>query len=159
MTGWRLGAAIGPEDVIDIISKFNTNIESCTTHFIQRGMVEAINGDSSGPEEILRVLKARRDVAVVGLNEISGISITAPASTFYLFPNVTEIMERKGLSDVNDLMTGALHNSNVSFCTRNHFGRPDPADKDHYIRFAYSGINEQDIKKGLRALKVWFEQP
>ncbi|MCB0074595.1 MAG: aminotransferase class I/II-fold pyridoxal phosphate-dependent enzyme, partial [Caldilineaceae bacterium] len=36
MTGWRLGAAIGPQPVIDVFNKLNTNAESCTTHFIQR---------------------------------------------------------------------------------------------------------------------------
>ncbi|MEE8306041.1 MAG: aminotransferase class I/II-fold pyridoxal phosphate-dependent enzyme, partial [Gammaproteobacteria bacterium] len=50
MTGWRLGAAIGPQPVIEVISKLNTNAESCTTHFIQRGLVEAIQGDTSGPD-------------------------------------------------------------------------------------------------------------
>src|SRR5690606_24314317 len=74
MTGWRLGAAIGPQAVIDVINKLNTNAESCTTHFIQRAMVEAIPGDESGPQAILQELKARRDAAVAGLNAIEGIS-------------------------------------------------------------------------------------
>ena len=38
MTGWRCGAAIGPQEVIAAINKLNTNDESCTTHFIQRAM-------------------------------------------------------------------------------------------------------------------------
>ena len=61
MTGWRLGAAIGPQSAIDVISKFNTNIESCTAHFIQRGMVDAIEGDPSGPDAIIEEL-ASEDV-------------------------------------------------------------------------------------------------
>ena len=70
MTGWRLGAAIGPKEVIDAISKLNTNAESCTTHFMQHAMVEAIPGDASGPDAILAELQARRDAAVAGLNAI-----------------------------------------------------------------------------------------
>ena len=157
MTGWRLGAAIGPQNVIDIISKFNTNIESCTTHFIQRGMVEAIQGDPSGPKAIIETLRQRRDAAVAGLNAIDGISIVAPASTFYLFPNVTGILARKGLSDVNQLMEEALIKTNVSFCTRKHFGRPMPNETSEYIRFAYSGIELADIREGLARLKTFFE--
>jgi aspartate/methionine/tyrosine aminotransferase len=157
MTGWRLGAAIGPQSVIEVINKINTNIESCTTHFIQRAMVEAIEGDTSGPDAIVDELRRRRDVAVAGLNAIDGVSIAAPDSTFYLFPNVTQIMARKGLTDVNKLMEESLTQTNVSFCTRKHFGRPLANEKDHYIRFAYSGIGVDDIKQGMAALKTYFE--
>jgi len=157
MTGWRLGAAIGPAAVIEIISKLNTNIESCTTHFIQKGMVEAIEGDTSGPDEIIKTLRQRRDTAVEGLNAIDGISIHAPDSTFYLFPNVTQIMERKGFTDVNQLMDEALVSTSVSFCTRKHFGRVMAAEKNHYVRFAYSGISAADIQEGMAKLKEYFE--
>ncbi len=157
MTGWRLGAAIGPKEVIDVINKLNTNVESCTTHFIQRAMVEAIPGDTSGPDQILQILRERRDAAVAGLNAIDGISIQAPESTFYLFPNVTKILERKGMSDVNQLMDEALVRTNVSFCTRKHFGRPLPGEKYAYIRLAYSGIDVDDIREGLQRLKEYFE--
>lgn len=158
MTGWRLGAAIGPEAVIDVFNKLNTNIESCTTHFIQRAMVDAIEGDSSGPDAIIDELRRRRDAAVAGLNAIEDISIQAPDSTFYLFPNVTRIMQRKGFSDVNQLMDEALTTSNVSFCTRNHFGRPLENEKNHYIRFAYSGIGVEDITEGMEKLREYFER-
>lgn len=157
MTGWRLGAAIGPQNVIDVISKMNTNIESCTTHFIQRGMIEAIEGDSSGPDAIIDELRKRRDAAVAGLNAIEGISIAAPLSTFYLFPKVSDIIKRKGFDSVNQLMDEALTETSVSFCTRNHFGRPSADEKDFYVRFAYSGIDIADIEEGMGRLKTYFE--
>ena len=157
MTGWRLGAAIGPKPAIDIISKFNTNIESCTTHFIQRSMIEAIEGNTEGPDEILSELRKRRDAAVKGLNDISGISITAPTSTFYLFPNVSAIMERKGSADVNQLMKEALIETSVSFCTRKHFGRFRGNETGDYLRFAYSGIGVDEINEGMAKLKLYFE--
>ena len=157
MTGWRVGGSIGPEKIIKIISKLNVNAESCTTHFIQDAMVEALNGDQSGPNEILRRLKKRRDVAVSGLNAIDGIEISTPESTFYLFPKVNEIMKRKGFESVENLQLGALKNANVSFCTRDHFGRPQQDEVDYYIRFAYSGISAEDIEEGLKKLKTYFE--
>ena len=157
MTGWRVGGSIGPEKIIKIISKLNVNAESCTTHFIQDAMVEALNGDQSGPNEILRRLKKRRDIAVSGLNAIDGIEISTPESTFYLFPKVNEIMKRKGFESVEKLQLGALKNANVSFCTRDHFGRPQQDEVDYYIRFAYSGISAEDIEEGLKKLKTYFE--
>lgn len=157
MTGWRLGAAIGPKPVIDVINKLNTNVESCSPHFVQRAMVEAISGDTTGPDAIVETLMERRDAAVAGLQAIDGVSIAKPESTFYLFPNVTKVMERKGFTDVNQLMTAALTNTDVSFCTRKHFGRPLAGEKNHYIRLAYSGINVDAIQTGLARLKEYFE--
>lgn len=157
MTGWRCGAAIGPQPVIDMINKLNTNAESCTTHFIQRAMVDVIPGDTSGADAILGELRRRRDAAVVGLNAIEDIAIQAPASTFYLFPNVTKIMRRKGIEDVDQLMREALMHTDVSFCTRKHFGRPQPGETQHYIRLAYSGIDVPSISEGLARLKQYME--
>ena len=157
MTGWRVGAAIGPKMAIEVFNKLNTNIESCTTHFIQQAMVHVIEGDTSEPDSILDELRRRRDAAVNGLNAITGLSIAAPNSTFYLFPNVSEIMARKSIGDVNQLMEEALINTNVSFCTRKHFGRPLESEKNHYVRFAYSGIDVDNINEGLAKLKSYFE--
>jgi aspartate/methionine/tyrosine aminotransferase len=157
MTGWRIGASIGPENVIKVINKLNVNDESCTNHFHQWAMVEAINGDQSGSKAILDELRKRRDVSLEGLNAIEGIDIATPECTFYLFPNVTRIMERKRLTSVADLQVGALHSSGVSFCTRDHFGRPQEGETDFYIRFAYSGITMEDIKEGMVKLKDYFE--
>ena len=157
MTGWRVGGSIGPEKLIKIIAKLNVNAESCTTHFIQEAMVEALIGDPSGPDQILSRLKKRRDVAVSGLNSIEGIDIPTPQSTFYLFPKVNDIMKKKGLKSVEDLQLGSLHNANVSFCTREHFGRPQEDEVDYFIRFAYSGISAEDIDEGLKKLKTYFE--
>ncbi|MDP6755123.1 MAG: aminotransferase class I/II-fold pyridoxal phosphate-dependent enzyme [Candidatus Marinimicrobia bacterium] len=157
MTGWRVGGAIGPEKIINIISKLNVNAESCTTHFIQHAMVEALKGPSTGTDKILATLKERRDAAVAGLNAINGIQIPTPRSTFYLFPNVNAIMERKGFHRLDQLQVGSLENTNVSFCTREHFGRPSSDETDFFIRFAYSGISTDDINDGMAKLKVYFE--
>ena len=157
MTGWRLGASIGPKDVIANINRLNVNDESCTNHFHQWAMVEAITGDQSGPQQLLDTLQKRRDAAVEGLNAIDGINIAVPNSTFYLFPNVNGIMQRKGLQDLKDLQLQALEQAGVSFCLREHFGRPQADEKDHFIRFAYSGISEEDIGEGMEKLKICFE--
>jgi aspartate/methionine/tyrosine aminotransferase len=157
MTGWRLGAAIGPEMIIEYINKLNTNNESCSNHFIQRAMAETMELESSAPGEILRVLQERRDAAVAGLNAIEGVTVATPNCTFYLFPNVTEVMKRKGFTDVNQLMAEALEKVNVSFCTRKHFGKLLPGETEHYIRLAYSGIEVDEIEAGLAALKGYFE--
>lgn len=157
MTGWRIGASIGPETVIKVINQLNVNDESCTNHFHQWAMVEAVTGDQSGAEAILGELRKRRDAALTGLNAIDCLNVAKPECTFYLFPNVTNIMKRKGFSKIGELQEGALHNSGVSFCTREHFGRPQDGETEFYIRFAYSGITVEDITEGMGKLKEYFE--
>ena len=157
MTGWRLGAAVGPTEVIDQIAKINTNDESCTTHFVQAAGVEALQGDQSGPAEILAELQRRRDAAVEQLQDIPGVVLAKPESTFYLFPNVTKAMDSLGFTDVAQFADAALRATGVSFCTRRHFGRPLPGEREQYARFAYSGISVDDIRVGLGKLRGWIE--
>jgi aspartate/methionine/tyrosine aminotransferase len=155
MTGWRLGAAIGPRNIIAHIATLNVNQESCTTHFIQWAGVEALTGDQSGPEEILRTLRERRDVAVDILNNVPGVSCYRPEATFYLYPDVTELMKRKGLSSYDELRRAALEETGCSFCTRLHFGRALPGEARRHVRIAYSGISSELIAEGLGRLKEW----
>ena len=155
MTGWRLGAAIAPQEIADTIAKLNTNDESCTTHFVQYAGVEGIRGDQTEARAMLDVLVDRRDTAVAGVNAVPGMSIAAPDATFYLFPDVTDAMAIVGATDLAAFAEQALHATGVSFCTRRHFGRPQPGEERQYVRFAYSGIGSADISEGLGLLQQW----
>jgi aspartate/methionine/tyrosine aminotransferase len=157
MTGWRLGAIIAPVELANMVAKLNTNDESCTTHFVQHAGVEGLRGDQSECLAMLAVLRERRDAAVKAVNAIPGMSVSCPEATFYLFPDVTEAMARVGIDDVAEFAEAALHNTGVSFCTRRHFGRPQPGESRDYIRFAYSGISAEDITEGLGLLGQWVE--
>jgi aspartate/methionine/tyrosine aminotransferase len=157
MTGWRLGAAIGPKEIIDAIAKLNVNDESCPNHFIQYGAIEGLTGDQTEARQILSILKERRDCAVDILNSIEGIHCFRPNATFYLFPNVTGAMQKKGLTDYDEFRRGVLQKTGVSFCTRLHFGRPLPGEKNFYIRLAYSGIDKPEIIEALGKLKNYIE--
>lgn len=153
MTGWRLGAAIGPEPVINAISRFNVNDESCTNNFVQWAGLAAITGPLDEYHKMLGILKERRDTSVDMLNQIDGINVGTPESTFYLFPNVTGAMEKLGMSDVEDFRKYILNRTGVSFTTRNHFGTPLPGETQKYIRLAYSGIDTTEIIEGLGKMK------
>ncbi len=64
----RLGTAVACKQIAEIYARLNTNDESCPNHFIQYGALEALKGDQSRPQEILRILKERRNKAVELLN-------------------------------------------------------------------------------------------
>jgi aspartate/methionine/tyrosine aminotransferase len=157
MTGWRLGAAIGPKEIIDVIAKINVNDESCSNHFIQYGAIEGLTGDQAQAKQILAILKERRDTAVDILNSIEGVNCFRPNATFYLYPNITGAMKKKGLTDYDSMRKAFLHKTGVSVCTRLHFGRALKGEKDFYIRLAYSGIDTPEINEGLGRLKDFIE--
>jgi aspartate/methionine/tyrosine aminotransferase len=157
MTGWRLGATIGPKEIIEVIAKLNVNDESCPNHFIQYGAIEGLTGDQTEAKQILDTLKERRDAAVDILNSIEGVHCFRPNATFYLFPNVTAAMQNKNLSDYDAFRKKVLTETGVSFCTRLHFGRPLAGEDNYYIRLAYSGIDTAEIKEGLEKFKAFIE--
>lgn len=155
MAGWRLGATIGPKEIIDVVAKLNVNDESCTNHFIQYGAVAGLTGDQTEVKELLNVLRERRDAAAEIINTIPGVRCFRPNATFYLFPNVTEMMMDNGYSDYETFRKDVLHKTGVSFCTRMHFGRSLPNEENFYIRIAYAGIDLAELKVGLNNLKLF----
>jgi len=135
MTGWRLGAAIGPRWFIDVCNTLNVNGESCTNQFVQWGGLEALTGDQSGAREILEVLQRRRDAAREILSATAGVRCLQPNTTFYLYPNVTDAMARTGLTGYEDFRRAILQHTGVSMCTRLHFGPALAGETQRYLRF------------------------
>jgi aspartate/methionine/tyrosine aminotransferase len=156
MTGWRLGAAIGPKEVIDVIAKLNVNDESCTNHFIQYAGIEAITGNQDGAKMILSTLRERRDALLDEFKKINGLTISKPNTTFYLFPDITEIYERMEFNSLEEFRLTTLRKTGVSFCTREHFGSTLTGETRKFIRFAYSGISVELIHEGIgRLINYW----
>ncbi|MGP0223999.1 pyridoxal phosphate-dependent aminotransferase [Paenarthrobacter sp. NCHU4564] len=155
MTGSRLGCAVAPKEIAQVLSTLNTNDESCTTHYVQWAGIEALRGPQEPVQDMLDILKGRRDAACDIVNAIPGMSVAVPQSTFYLFPDVTEAMQKLGYTAVGDFASDALYKTGVSFCTREHFGRRLPGEDRQYIRLAYSGIETPAIQEGLGRLREW----
>lgn len=155
MTGWRVGAAIGPAAAMAVIATMNTNMESCTTHFLQQAIGEALaDGVGADGAPWLAALGERRDALVAQLNAIDGVAVAPPPSAFYVYCDVGAIMRRKRLSTVDALMRRTLRATGVSFCTGAHFGA---GDERPFARFAFSGISPEDIGVGGGLLKRYFE--
>jgi aspartate/methionine/tyrosine aminotransferase len=160
MTGWRLGAAIGPRWFIDTCNTLNVNGESCTNQFVQWAGVEALTGDQGGARDILTTLEHRRDVGLEILNATAGVHCVKPNTTFYLYPNVTAAMARTGHGGpggYESFRRAVLEHTGVSMCTRLHFGPALPGETQRYLRFAYSGLHTDRIREGLGLLKAFIE--
>jgi len=157
MTGWRLGASIGPKEIIEQINRLNVNMESCTTHFVQYAGLAGLNAPKKETQDILDVLKIRRDLLVNILNEINGIEAHVPEAGFYVFPKITELLKMTGFDNVEKFRKVVLKETGVSFCGRHHFGRPLENETDYYIRLAFSGITKNDLDEGMNLFKKWIE--
>jgi aspartate/methionine/tyrosine aminotransferase len=153
MTGFRLGAAIGPKPVIDIVVRLNVNWEACCNHFAQYGAVEALTGGDHGRSAMLATLKERRDAGAEMLNATPGVTCVSPETTFYLYPNVTGAVERTGCRDHESFRRLVLERTGVSFCTRAQFGEPLPGETQYYLRISYSGLTTARIREGLGAFR------
>ena len=155
MTGWRLGASIGPKKIIEQINRLNVNMESCTTHFVQYAGLAGLKAPKKETQVILDVLKKRRDTLVNILNGIGGIEAHVPEAGFYVFPKITDLLQNTGFDDVEDFRKIVLKDTGVSFCGRHHFGRPLKNEADSYIRLAFSGIDIEDLEEGMKLFKDW----
>ena len=157
MTGWRLGASVGPTKVIEQINRLNVNMESCTTHFVQYAGLAGLNAPEQETKYILNKLKNRRDALVQILNRLEGVEAHKPEAGFYIFPKITKLLRNTGFDSVEEFRKIVMRETGVSFCGRHHFGRPLKNEKDDYIRLAFSGIGMDDLKEGMELFKNWID--
>ena len=117
MTGWRLGVAIGPREVMEKMGLVVQTIVSCVPPFIQLAGIEAIKGDQTAIASMLNEYRQRRDVLVAGLNNIPGISCVEPEGALYAFPNISGT----GMSS-EEFADFALEKAGVALLPGNNFG-------------------------------------
>jgi len=160
MTGWRLGAAVGPAEVVNHINRLNTNDEACTTHFIQWAGIHltAPSAQDFLHNTLLPELKKRRDLIVPLLNKIPGFHAYLPKATFYVFVNVTKAMQLTKSQSLEEFRKLILSKTGVAVCQREHFGNALPSDTEFYIRFAYSGITCELIEESMKVLTEFMQQ-
>jgi aspartate/methionine/tyrosine aminotransferase len=143
MTGWRLGVAIGPKDVIEKMGLVVQTIVSCVPPFIQLAGIEAITGDQSAIGEMLIEYQQRRDVLVNGLNNIPGINCVKPEGALYAFANISGTgMTSEKFADF------ALEKAGVALLPGNNFGEYG----EGFIRLCYVNTLE-NIERAVEQLK------
>lgn len=143
MTGWRIGALIGPEDVIAKMELLLQTTASATNTFIQYAAIEAITGDQSAVREMAAEYKERMRILVDGLNSIKGISCLQPAGAIYIFPNITSTgMTSEEFADF------ALEKAGIAVLPGTNFGEYG----EGYIRMCVVS-SRADIEKGVKRLK------
>ena len=133
MTGWRIGYAAGPAELIKGMKKIQGQSTSNPTSISQHASVAALNGDQSCLEPMLRAFKERHDYVVSALNEIDGVECLESDGTFYAFPNVEGLINRlEGITTDAELAEYLLDKTGVALVPGSAFGL-----KGH-IRLSYA---------------------
>jgi len=133
MTGWRLGYAAVPAELVDPLTRLIVNSTSCVPPFVQLAGVAALEGPQDAVGEMVAEFRRRRDYLVPALNEIPGISCVEPGGAFYAFPNVS------GLPiDADEVADRLLGEAGVALLAGSAFGRHAT---DH-LRLSYAASLE-----------------
>ena len=150
MTGWRIGYALGPGDVIAAGAKIQSQSTSNPTSIAQAAALEAIRGAQDTVAMMVREFQKRRDVIVERLNKIAGIRCLKPEGAFYVFPNISGLLGKtakgKQLSSPCDVADYLLDEAKVAGVPGEDFG------SQQHIRFSYA-TSLEDIEKGCTRIR------
>ena len=144
MTGWRLGAVIGPSYIIEKMRLLLETTSSCVPPFIQKAGIEAIEGDQSLQKKMYEEYEIRRDLIVNGINSISGLSCVVPGGAFYVFVNI----KKTGMTS-EEFCDYVLEDSGVAMLPGTSFGQFG----EGFIRICYA-VGQSDINDALERIKI-----
>ena len=156
MTGWRVGYAGGPENIIQGIAKIQSQSTTNTSSISQAAAEEALNGTQDFIKKRSDAFKERRDFVVKKLNSIEGLSCKNPEGAFYVFPNCKDCIGKKDINKkeiVNDtdFVTSLLENTGVAVVQGSAFG------KEGYFRISYA-TSMKNLSKALDKIEEYCKQ-
>jgi len=147
MTGWRVGFAGGPAEVIAEMAKVQGQSTAGTSSVSQRAAVEALEGDQTVVRDMVAEFKRRHDHIVPALDALPGVHCPTSEGTFYAFPDMREVIERTdGVSDDMELAEWLLHEVEVAVVPGSGFGLPG------HMRVSFAA-GMDTIDKALSRLK------
>ena len=132
MTGWRVGYAGGPPEVIKAMKTIQSQITSNPCSISQVAAAAALDGDQGCMTPMLKAYKERSDYVVGALNDIPGFECREGEGAFYAFPRVTDAMAAKGMESDADLVKLVLESSDVVMVPGSPFGAPG------YVRISFA---------------------
>jgi aspartate aminotransferase len=156
MTGWRIGYAAGPEDLIKGIAKIQSQSTTNPSSISQAAAVEALNGNQDFIKTRASAFKDRRDFVVKSLNAIDGLTCFNPNGAFYVFPSCKGCLNKKDpqgklISTDTDFVTSLLENTGIAVVQGSAFGL------DGYFRISYA-TSMDNLKKAMNKIKEFCSQ-
>jgi aspartate aminotransferase len=153
MTGWRIGYAAGPKEIIKAIAKIQSQSTTNPSSISQAAAVEALNGTQDFIKERATSFQERRDFVVKALNEIDGIECLNPEGAFYVFPSCKGLIGKKNsdgkeLNNDTDFVQSLLENSGVAVVQGSAFGL------EGFFRISYA-TSMENLKKALEKISSY----
>ena len=150
MTGWRIGYAGGPRELIKAMAKIQSQSTTNPSSISQAAAVEALNGDQSFIKERSDAFKERRDFIVTELNKISGIKCINPEGAFYVFPSCKGCLGKSHneLGDIKtdtDFVSKLIESTGVAVVKGSAFGL------EGFFRISYA-TSLQNLKKAVERI-------
>jgi aspartate aminotransferase len=141
MTGWRIGYAGGPQQLIKAMAKIQSQSTSSPSSISQAAAVEALNGRQDFIEANNEVFRQRRDLVVEQLNQCPGLTCSRPEGAFYVYPSCAGVIGLKTpqgnrLQSDGDFVTYLLEEANVACVQGEAFGLSP------YFRISYATSTE-----------------
>lgn len=146
MTGWRIGYAAGPAEIMGYVQKFQDHSTSNPASISQAAALQALREPQEGILAMCREFKKRRDMMTAALDNIPGISYIRPEGAFYLFCDFSKI----GPSS-DEMAKQILDEAGVAVIPGEGFGAPG------FIRLSFAASTER-IQEGTRRIQVWVEK-
>lgn len=146
MTGWRIGYAGGPAELIKGMKTIQSQSTSNPTSISQYASVAALDGDQACIRPMLSAFKERHDFVVESLNKVEGVSCIPSDGTFYSFPNVEGLIDRlEGVSNDTELASWLLDNKGVALVPGSAFGLSG------HIRLSFA-TSMENLQKAVAAI-------
>ena len=143
MTGWRIGAVIGPSNVVEKMKLLLETTSSCVPPFIQKAGIEAIEGEQTSQKSMYDEYEQRRNIVVDGINSIHGLSCITPGGAFYVFINI----KKTGMTS-ESFCDYILEDAGVAILPGTSFGEFG----EGFVRICYA-VNQDKIKNALERIK------
>ena len=151
MTGWRIGYAAGPIEIIKAISKIQSQSTSNPSSISQAAAVEALNGTQDFIKTRADSFKERRNFVVDSLNNIKGITCLKPEGAFYVFPSCKGLLNKKTkIKSDTEFVQKLLEQANVAVVQGSAFGLTG------YFRISYA-TSMENLKKAMERIKNFCE--
>jgi aspartate aminotransferase len=145
MTGWRCGWSLGPAPAIAAQSAVQSHATSNVSSITQKAVAAALTGSQEPVSTMLAEYRQRRDHLHGWLTADPRIKCVKPAGAFYLFPDLTEVLEQTGLRTTNDLAQALLEESRVAVTPGEAFDAPG------FVRISYA-TSMETLRAGSRRL-------
>lgn len=153
MTGWRIGYAAGPKEIIQAMTAHASQTTSNPSSISQYAALEAYTNETSNKateQEMKKVFSERLDLFFDLITAIPGITCNKPHGAFYIFPNVKSAVEKGGFSTVDEWVEALLEEEKVALVPGSGFGAPNN------IRLSYA-TSVEDLKKAAERITRFVE--